>query len=133
MLSIQQLSLSYAPAAALATPRTVPRSLPKMETVRRAHPSSPDPARAPHRAPHRASVPTPLASRARQVADLESLAKKLNPAVGFYDPLGLAQTGMGEAGTLASEEAVIGFLRAAEIKVALGLGPRARVRAEVKL
>ena len=122
MLSIQQLSLSYAPAAALATPRTVPRSLPKMETVRRAHPSSPDPARAPHRAPHRASVPTPLASRARQVADLESLAKKLNPAVGFYDPLGLAQTGMGEAGTLASEEAVIGFLRAAEIKVALGLG-----------
>ena len=123
MLSIQQLSLSYAPAAALATPRTVPRSLPKMETVRRAHPSSPDPARAPHRAPHRASVPTPLASRARQVADLESLAKKLNPAVGFYDPLGLAQTGMGEAGTLASEEAVIGFLRAAEIKVALGLGP----------
>jgi hypothetical protein len=44
MLSIQQLSLSYAPAAALATPRTVPRSLPKMETVRRAHPSSPDPA-----------------------------------------------------------------------------------------
>jgi len=57
------------------------------------------------------------------VADLESLAKKLNPAVGFYDPLGLAQTGMGEAGTLASEEAVIGFLRAAEIKVALGLGP----------
>merc|ERR1719276_108349 len=76
MLSIQQLSLSYAPAAALATPRTVPRSLPKMETV----------------------------------------AKKLNPAVGFYDPLGLAQTGMGEAGTLASEEAVIGYLRAAEIK-----------------
>ena len=69
------------------------------------------------------SVPTPLASRARQVADLESLAKKLNPAVGFYDPLGLASSGMGEAGTLASEEAVIGFLRAAEIKVAGGLGP----------
>jgi len=82
MLSIQQLSMSYAPAAALATPRTVPRSLPKMETV----------------------------------ADLETLAKKLNPAVGFYDPLALASAGMGEAGTLASQEAIIGFLRAAEIK-----------------
>jgi hypothetical protein len=82
MLSLQQLSLSYAPAAALTTPRTVPRSFPKMETV----------------------------------ADLESLATKLNPTVGFYDPLGLAQSGMGAAGTLASEEAVIGFLRAAEIK-----------------
>jgi hypothetical protein len=36
--------------------------------------------------------------------------------VGFYDPLGFAKSGMGEAGTLAGEEAVIGFLRAAEIK-----------------
>jgi hypothetical protein len=51
-----------------------------------------------------------------QVADLESLAKELNPTVGFYDPLGLASSGMGEPGTLASEEAIIGFLRAAEIK-----------------
>jgi hypothetical protein len=51
------------------------------------------------------------------VADLETLAKKLNPAVGFYDPLALASAGMGEAGTLASQEAIIGFLRAAEIKV----------------
>jgi hypothetical protein len=82
MLSMQQLSLSYAPAAALTTPRTVPRSVPKMETA----------------------------------ADLESLAKQLNPTVGFYDPLGFAKSGMGEAGTLASEEAVIGFLRQAEIK-----------------
>merc|ERR1712127_463789 len=49
-------------------------------------------------------------------ADLESLAKQLNPTVGFYDPLGFAKSGMGEAGTLASEEAVIGFLRQAEIK-----------------
>ena len=52
----------------------------------------------------------PLAG-ARQAADLESLAKQLNPTVGFYDPLGFAKSGMGEAGTLASEEAVIGFLR----------------------
>ena len=36
--------------------------------------------------------------------------------MGFYDPLGFAKSGMGEAGTLAGEEAVIGFLRAAEIK-----------------
>ena len=49
----------------------------------------------------------------RQAADLASLAKQLNPTVGFYDPLGFAKSGMGEAGTLASEEAVIGFLRQA--------------------
>ena len=119
MLSMQQLSLSYAPAAALTTPRTVPRSVPKMETVqRRTHRSSPIPtpalcARSPH-APW--SVLIPLPSLARQAADLESLAKQLNPTVGFYDPLGFAKSGMGEAGTLASEEAVIGFLRQAEIK-----------------
>ena len=57
------------------------------------------------------SVLIPLPSLARQAADLESLAKQLNPTVGFYDPLGFAKSGMGEAGTLASEEAVIGFLR----------------------
>lgn len=45
-------------------------------------------------------------------ADLESLAKELNPVVGFYDPMGLADAdffGQGEA-------AQIGFLREAEIK-----------------
>jgi len=44
--------------------------------------------------------------------DLEALAQKLNPKVGFYDPLNLAQGnfwGMGE-------EATIGFLRQSEIK-----------------
>jgi len=56
------------------------------------------------------------APKMETVADLESLAKELNPTVGFYDPLGLASSGMGEPGTLASEEAIIGFLRAAEIK-----------------
>jgi hypothetical protein len=45
-------------------------------------------------------------------ADLETLAKDLNPAVGFYDPLKLSE---GEFwGT--SNEATIGFLRHAEIK-----------------
>merc|ERR1712010_396615 len=45
-------------------------------------------------------------------ADLESLSKELNPTIGFYDPLGLAdKTFWGE-----SNEATIGFLRQAEIK-----------------
>jgi len=68
-----------------------------------------------------AALTTPRAAprtapKMETAADLEALAKELNPTVGFYDPLGLAQSGNGEAGTLASEEAIIGFLRQAEIK-----------------
>jgi hypothetical protein len=45
-------------------------------------------------------------------ADLETLAKGLNPAVGFFDPLNLAEGEFWEQ----SNEATIGFLRHAEIK-----------------
>jgi len=46
-------------------------------------------------------------------ADLEVLAKKLNPTVGFYDPLGMASPN--PASSINAEQA-IGFLRHAEIK-----------------
>jgi len=45
-------------------------------------------------------------------ADLESLAKELNPILGFYDPLNLAEADFWGTGS----EATIGFLRHAEIK-----------------
>ena len=45
-------------------------------------------------------------------ADLEALAKELNPTIGFYDPLNLSDAEFwGD-----SNEASIGFLRHAEIK-----------------
>jgi hypothetical protein len=45
-------------------------------------------------------------------ADLESLAKDLNPIVGFYDPLNLAEAEFWGQ----SNEATIGYLRHSEIK-----------------
>ena len=55
----------------------------------------------------------PAETRLRETkADLEALAKELNPTVGFYDPLGLSsQNFWGK-----SEEETIGFLRHAEMK-----------------
>jgi hypothetical protein len=45
-------------------------------------------------------------------ADLEALAKKLNPVVGFYDPLNLSEAEFWGQ----TNEQTIGFLRHAEIK-----------------
>ena len=45
-------------------------------------------------------------------ADLEVMAKKLNPVVGFFDPLNLAEAEFWGN----SNEATIGFLRHSEIK-----------------
>lgn len=45
-------------------------------------------------------------------ADLEALAERLNPVLGFYDPLNLAEGEFWEQ----SNESTIGFLRHAEIK-----------------
>ena len=64
-----------------------------------------------------AFAPTSTNSRATVAvqetrADLEILAKELNPTVGFYDPLNLADAEFWGA----TNEQTIGFLRHAEIK-----------------
>jgi len=57
------------------------------------------------------------AVRMETKADLEVLAKELNPVVGFWDPLGLADDQFkGNAWMGDSVEETIGFLRHAEIK-----------------
>jgi len=65
-----------------------------------------------------ARAATTLVSQTRSVApamssaDLEALAKAQNPALGYYDPLNLAQLNFWGTG----EEGTVGFLRHAEIK-----------------
>jgi hypothetical protein len=54
----------------------------------------------------------PSASGYESKSDLEALAKKLNPVVGFYDPLNLAEAEFWGQ----TNEQTIGFLRHAEIK-----------------
>jgi len=67
---------------------------------------------APTALPVRHAHTTPANVRMETIADLEVLADKLNPRVGFYDPLGLSSANFWGAG----EEATVGFLRQAEIK-----------------
>merc|ERR1719266_1986955 len=50
------------------------------------------------------------------VADLKQLAKDLNPVIGFWDPLGLAEAASGSKDSFLTEEAAIGWLRQSEIK-----------------
>jgi len=58
------------------------------------------------------SAPRSTTSLSETKADLEALAKKCNPVIGFYDPLNLAEAEFWGN----SNEATIGFLRHAEIK-----------------
>ena len=58
------------------------------------------------------SAPSAKTAMSATSADLEVIAKAANPVVGFYDPLGLAETDFWGQGN----EATIGFLRQAEIK-----------------
>tara|TARA_B110001452_G_scaffold24328_1_gene19251 strand:- start:1132 stop:1926 length:795 start_codon:yes stop_codon:yes gene_type:complete len=50
--------------------------------------------------------------RMESISDLETLAPKLNPKVGFWDPLSLSSANFWNSG----EEATVGWLRHAEIK-----------------
>ena len=67
-----------------------------------------------------APMAPPMAQQARAhvsmetAADMEALSKKLNPALGFWDPLALVDMGSDEG--FFDKSAAIGFLRQAELK-----------------
>jgi hypothetical protein len=56
---------------------------------------------------------TRMPRRAQTIDDLKAMAPKLNPVVGYYNPLSLGETSVGSS---YDSEAAIGFLRHAEIK-----------------
>jgi len=58
------------------------------------------------------AAPAAAAAASTTTADLEALAKKCNPTIGFYDPLALAEKDFWGKGT----DATVGFLRQSEIK-----------------
>jgi len=70
----------------------------------------------------RTQAPAPANVRMETVADLKVLAEKLNPKVGYFNPLGLGDTNTDATTGLTidwwgeGEEAAIGWLRHAEIK-----------------
>merc|ERR1719198_1997291 len=67
-------------------------------------------------APVAAAMPTVTRAAApvmETIDDLKAMSTKLNPAVGYYNPLSLGETSIGSS---YDSEAAIGFLRQAEIK-----------------
>mmetsp|Transcript_25170 Transcript_25170/g.37777 ORF Transcript_25170/g.37777 Transcript_25170/m.37777 type:complete len:275 (+) Transcript_25170:57-881(+) len=65
-------------------------------------------------APVRAPAARAAAPVMETIADLEAMAPKLNPLVGYFNPLGLGEDTMSGPGY--SSEGVIGYLRHSEIK-----------------
>jgi hypothetical protein len=64
------------------------------------------------RAPHVAATSRAPAANMAATDDLKDYAKELNPVVGYWDPLNLAEADFWDQGN----EATVGFLRHAEIK-----------------
>jgi len=59
-----------------------------------------------------AMAPKATSALGETVSDLETLSKKLNPIVGYYDPLDLSNANLWGLG----DEMTVGFIREAEIK-----------------
>jgi len=58
------------------------------------------------------NVHTSSVALSESMQDLENVAKKLNPVIGYYDPLKLAEANLWDT----TQEETIGFIREAEIK-----------------
>jgi len=62
---------------------------------------------------HRVSAPAAAGVRMETLDDLKALSTKLNPTVGYWNPLALGESSLGSS---YDTEAFVGFLRHAEIK-----------------